>query len=321
MMLLGIGKVWAGAAMRVWSIGEVLWDVFPEGELFGGAPLNFCANLQRMGDVATLWSAVGDDERGSLALAKMSALGLDIGHVGVVNTLPTGVAVVRTGADGEPWYEIPRPAAFDNLETGVAALDRAQQEAEAGGLDWLYFGSLLQTSPAIEQFTTQLVQRLKTTRCFYDMNLRTGHWNLPLVQRLSSLATVIKLNEEEAETLFALTQPEGTAYSLQEFCRLWTQAHDVETICVTLGKDGCAVYRQGELHSFGGYAVVVQDTVGSGDAFAAAFLHGYHRAWPLEQCARFANALGAIVASRAGATPEWRMSDCLTLIAPHSLPL
>jgi fructokinase len=300
--------------MRVWSIGEVLWDVFPDEERLGGAPLNVCANLQRMGDQATLFSAVGDDERGRLALAKMAELGLETGHVRVVETLPTGVSIVRMSATGEPGYEIPRPAAFDLLETGEESLEDLEREATETSLDWLYFGSLLQTSPAMEQFTTQLARRLSRTRCMYDMNLRTGHWNLPLVQRLSSLATVLKLNEDEAETLFALTQPNGAAYSLEEFCRLWTAAYNVEAVCVTLGKDGCAVYQQGELHRFAGYEVVVQDTVGSGDAFAAAFLHGFHKGWPLEWSARFANALGALVASRAGATPEWSVGECIALM-------
>jgi fructokinase len=300
--------------MLVWSIGEVLWDVFPDQEQFGGAPLNVCANLRRMGDEATLFSAVGEDERGRLAMAKMSELALDTGHVRVVETLPTGVAIIRMSAAGEPGYEIPRPAAFDALETSKESLAELAREAKETGVDWIYFGSLLQTSPSIEQFTTELAQRLSGARCMYDMNLRTGHWNLPLVQRLSSLATVVKLNEDEAETLFALTQPTGVNYSLEDFCRLWVGAHGVETMCVTMGKNGCAVYQQGELRRFAGYAVVVQDTVGSGDAFAAAFLHGFHQGWPLERSAQFANALGALVASRAGATPEWSMEECVALM-------
>jgi fructokinase len=193
----------------------------------------------------------------------------------------------------------------------LAVLER---EAAEKGLDWLYFGSLLQTSAAMEQFTTHLAQRLSGTRCMYDMNLRTGHWTLPLVQRLSSLATVVKLNEDEAAMLFALTEPASAVYSLEDFCWRWSGEYGVETVCVTLGKDGCAVYQQGKLHRFGGYAVVVKDTVGSGDAFAAAFLHGFHLGWPMERSARFANALGALVASRAGATPEWSMSECEALM-------
>jgi fructokinase len=291
--------------MRVCAIGEVLWDVFADHEQFGGAALNFCANLQRLGDEATLLSAVGDDQRGRLALERMAELGLATSHVHVVGEQPTGVAVIRMAADGEPAYDIPRPAAFDLLDTRDAALD----DVRSIGVDWLYFGSLLQTSNSIEQFTTELARSLHSTRCFYDMNLRTGQWNLALVQRLSALATVIKLNEHEAETLFALTHPQGTAYSLPEFCRQWAQAYEIETLCITLGAQGCAVYGKGELQYFSSTPVIVQDTVGAGDAFAAAFLHGYQLKWPLERSARFANTVGGIVASRVGATPPWSTKD------------
>jgi len=300
--------------MRVWSIGEVLWDVFPDQERLGGAPLNVCANLHRMGDSATLLSAVGNDERGRLALASMAALGLDSRYVRVVEHLPTGVALVRIAADGEPSYQIPRPAAFDALETGPEALASALREAVETRVDWLYFGSLLQTSQEIEQFTRQLARLLPQTRCFYDINLRTGQWSLPLVERLSSMATVMKLNEDEAETLFRLRWPLETDYSLAAFCGRWATLYDLETICVTLGKDGCAIYQAGDVHRCDGYPVVVQDTVGAGDAFAAGFLHGYHEGWPLAQCGRFANAVGAIVASRSGATPPWSMAECEALM-------
>jgi fructokinase len=291
--------------MRVWSVGEVLWDVFPDEERFGGAPLNFCANLRRMGDQAELISAVGDDVRGHLALERMRTLGLSTRWVRTVPSFATGTALIHTGSDGEPGFIIPRPVAFDQLtlEDGLA------WEAEAPA--WLYFGTLAQTQTAVETLTTRLAGKLEKTRRFYDMNLRKGHWTLELVQRLSQLATVLKLNESEAETLFAMTQPRGTEFSLEKFCHCWAEQYSIEVICVTLGARGCLVCEQGMIHSAGGYAVTVRDTVGSGDAFAAAFLHGYHRGWPIEKAAAFANALGALVASRAGATPDWSMEECL----------
>lgn len=291
--------------MRVWSVGEVLWDVFPDQERFGGAPLNFCANLRRMGDDATLLSAVGDDEHGRLALETMRSLGLKTEHVAVIAGVATGTAVISTGKDGEASFVIPRPAAFDRLATGPALLE----EAAASDLDWLYFGTLLQTEPAIEIFTTALAKHLPKTRSFYDMNLRTGHWNLELVQRLSKLASIIKLNEHEAETLFRLTETDGEAFSLEGFCERWAAQYGVDVLCVTLGALGCLIYEQGVAHRLPGYTVTVCDTVGSGDAFAAAFLHGYNLGWPVLETARFANALGALVASRAGATPEWTMDE------------
>jgi hypothetical protein len=54
----------------------------------------------------------------------------------------------------------------------------------------------------------------------------------------------------------------------------------------------------------------------SHDAFAAAFLHGYDCGWPIRQTAHFANALGALVASHAGATPDWIIAEVLAMAAP-----
>lgn len=286
-------------------IGEVLWDVFPDGERFGGAALNFCANLQRLGDYATLFSAVGADSRGQRSLEQMKSL--DIGTTGIrtVTSLPTGIATITMNEHGEPSFDIPRPAAFDEISVDPALLATLQ----ATGVDWLYFGTLLHTEPAAEQRTAGLMEQLHPARGFYDINLRNGHWNLALVQRLSRLASIMKLNELEAETLFSLTSTQDEPFSLEGFCNRWASAYGIDVICVTLGQAGCLVFDGASFHRIPGYSVTVCDTVGSGDAFAAAFLHAYHRGWEIPRAARFANALGALVASRAGATPSWTTSE------------
>lgn len=300
--------------MRALGIGEVLWDIFSDRERLGGAPLNFCANLQRLGNTATLLSAVGRDARGALALKRMQELGLDTEGVRIVDKSPTGLAVVDTTEAGEPTFVIPRPVAFDLVSTGPETF----KKIEAQAVDWVYFGTLLQTTAPIEQFTAKLVNRLPKLRCFYDMNLRAGHWNLALIQRLSGLASVLKLNEVEAETLFNLTRHDDGAFSLERFCRNWAGTYDIDVICVTLGPAGCFVLDRGTIHRIPGFPVKVCDTVGSGDAFAAAFLHGYHRNWPILDTACFANALGALVTSRSGATPDWTIEECFALA---SLPI
>ncbi|SNS35785.1 fructokinase [Granulicella rosea] len=301
--------------MLVWSVGEVLWDVFPDQERFGGAPLNFCANIQRLGDHALLLSAVGDDERGRLALDRMRALGLDTEGIAVAAELPTGAAIVGTNAEGEPSFVIPRPAAFDALSLDETTFAKAR----TSHVDWLYFGTLLQTDEAMERGIAELAAQLTTARCFYDMNLRTGQWTLPLVQRLSHLASILKLNESEAQTLFGLTNGETTPFVLETFCRVWARTYGIDVICVTLGPDGCLVYQAADetFTRTPGYAVTVRDTVGSGDAFAAAFLHGYTQGWSALESSRFANALGALVASRAGATPDWTLAEVQAMSKPR----
>ena len=297
--------------MRVWSIGEVLWDVFPDQERLGGAALNFCANMHHLGNSATLLSAVGKDTRGSLALDQMRSLGLRTEGVREVEELATGIATVSTGVEGEPEYVIPRPAAFDRLSVEAGLLAEAKDDRG----DWLYFGTLLHVEPEMERLTTELSQQLQPARAFYDINLRQGQWNLALVQRLSRLATVLKLNEAEAKTLFDLTQTTQEAFSLQAFCSAWTSTYGIDMICITLGSAGCLVYDRGTVTRAPGYSVAVRDTVGAGDAFAAGFLHGYALGWPMGRTAAFANALGAIVASRAGATPNWTIDEAFALAA------
>jgi fructokinase len=101
--------------MLACGIGEVLWDIFPDKEMFGGAALNFCANLQRLGNSATLISAVGSDLRGQTTLKRMHELGLSTTAMQQVPDLPTGIAQISTKSDGESEFSIPRPAAFDNI--------------------------------------------------------------------------------------------------------------------------------------------------------------------------------------------------------------
>lgn len=297
--------------MRIVSIGEVLWDVFPDREFLGGAPLNFAAAAQRLGSQVALFTAVGDDARGARALEAMKTLGLTTEFVQTLPGRATGTALVVTDDQGNASYVIPRPAAFDCLRDDNARVPRLA----AFQPDWIYFGTLAQTCADTERLLGELVEALPGAHCFYDLNLRTGHWNLPLVQRLSQIATVLKLNLAEAEVLFHQTLGAGP-FSLEEFCRSWSATYGTRTLCVTLGSEGCAVFQDGRLQAFPGVSVQVVDTVGAGDAFAAAFLHGLHLGWPIPRMASFANAVGALVASRSGATPDWTINECLQLIPP-----
>lgn len=290
--------------MRIVSVGEVLWDVFDDSEFLGGAPLNFCANLQRLGHSVRLFSAVGCDVRGERALDQMNALGLATEFVQKVADRPTGTAEVTTDSSGSATFVIDRPAAFDRIrfDGDVAAGISSFQP------DWIYFGTLAQTDPEAENTLFRLLKECEGARCFYDLNLRTGHWNLALLERLSRAATVLKLNDAEAELLFRSCF-DAEKFSMDDFCRSWRSRYGVETICITLGREGCAVFTDGVLHRFPGFPIEVADTVGAGDAFAAGFLHGLDQGWALERIASFANALGAVVASRPGATPPWTLED------------
>ena len=302
-----------GKKLQILTIGEILWDVFDHAEFLGGAPLNFSVAAQRLGNNVALVTAVGDDPRGRRAVESMSALGLSTHFVQVLPGQETATAQVTTDHNGNASFFIKRPAAFDEFlldDERVLAIQNLHPE-------WVYFGTLAQSYPPAEIKLERILRCLPGVKCFYDVNLRDGHWNLPLVQRLSGLASILKLNETEAETLFQLTRP-SWKFSLEDFCRHWSSTYGIEIICVTLGSEGCAIFSEDALQRFVGFSVTVADTVGAGDAFAAAFLHGHDAEWPIARIAAFANSLGALVASREGATPAWTIDECRLLMTAQN---
>ena len=296
--------------MNIVSIGEILWDVFPDGERLGGAPLNFSAHSSRLGERVFFLSAVGDDERGREARRRAGELGLDPGLVQTVAGTPTGTVSVQVGAEGHPAFTIHRPAAYDcfHLEDALA------QQLAAAAPEWVYYGTLHQAHPRARAETARLLEVLPSAQRFYDINLRPDCWSPELLEVLLRQSDAVKLNEDEAEVLDRLF---GCRHaSLAEFTASWSERMRWRAVAVTRGAAGCAVRMGSEYAEAPGFPIQVVDTVGSGDAFAAAFLHGLGQGWDPLRAGTFANRLGALVASRAGAVPAWTREECEVLPVP-----
>ena len=247
--------------MKLLSIGEILWDVLPAGKRLGGAPYNLAAQARKLGHDVVLMSAVGDDDlgRGALELASVPT-----DYIAVVTDAPTGTVTVALDAEGQPAFTIHRPAAYDYIPPMTLEFEP----------DWICFGTLLQMTPAMRQLVAETIKAYPRARRFYDVNLRPGNYTPELVQDLMRLATVVKLNEDEERTF----GPQS-----------WEMA------CITRGAAGCTIVMDGARYDCPGYPVKSANTVGAGDAFSAAFLHGLEQGWPPERIGDFANRIAARV--------------------------
>jgi len=304
--------------VKIISLGEVLWDVFPDAEHLGGAPFNFAAHARRLGHDVCFISAVGDDERGRAALAKMEQLGLATRFVQRLTGAATGIVSVRLDPAGQPTFTIHRPAAYDLVSLGPGDL----AELSSPPADWIYFGTLHQMSPGARDLLAALIGINPRARRFYDINLRPASYEPALVRDLMKRASVVKLNDAEVRTAEDLFDFSGGSARfprpLEEFCRTGAEAYGWEAVCVTRGPQGCALLIDGEYAEVDGYPVEVADTVGAGDAFAAAFVHGLSgrrtSGWTPAEIGDFANRVGALVASRHGAIPSWTIEECRALV-------
>lgn len=293
--------------MKIVSIGEVLWDVIGDQEHLGGAPFNFAAHARTLGHDVQFVSAVGCDDRGDRVLERMARMDLSTRFVRRTEGFSTGIASVTLDAKGQPSFRIERPAAYDFPQLTAADLEEILSPAP----DWVCYGTLLQMSPHAREVTGRLLAAKCGARRFYDVNLRPCCYEPQLVCDLMSQATVVKLNDEEVSMVDRIF---GRSHSsLEDFCRDYAARLGWEAVCVTRGADGCVLLVGNEVCSAPGYPVKVVDTVGAGDAFAVAFVHGLGSGWPAGQVADFANRVGAVVAGRPGAIPPWTMDDIKTL--------
>ncbi len=285
--------------MTILAIGETLWDVIGASEHLGGAPLNFAFHATRLGHEVTFLSGVGADARGRRAIEQAARLGIRTDNIQTIPDVPTGTAAVELDGEGQPHFEIHRPAAYDYVdltETEMTAITRSSPE-------WLYFGTLHQVSEQARKLTQRVMDANPQASRFYDVNLRPNCYTADLVRELAAAANAAKLNEAEARTVAQWC--EVPAESTEDFCREAARRFGWRAVCVTRGANGCAMLIADEYHEERGVTIEVSDAVGAGDSCAAAFLHGLDAGWNAARTAAFANRVGALVASRAGATPIW----------------
>lgn len=283
-------------------LGEVLWDLFEDSQCLGGAPLNFGVHAHRLGHPVTLISALGSDALGDRARRRIAELGLDTRHLQTTPRFPTGTATVQAHGDGGHHFHIPRPAAYDAVAMSASDLQAVQETAPA----WFYFGTLFasRNRPVLDALFAALPQ----TKRFYDLNLRPDSDDPTLIEHLLGQADVVKLNEDELLRVSAFT---GLPPGFEAFLREGSRRFGWQSAAVTLGERGCAILAGGRYCELAGPPVEVVDTVGAGDAFGAAFLHGLSSGWAAPEIAAFANRLAAQVVTHQGAIPDLVAEEAL----------
>jgi len=281
------------------GLGEVLWDVFPDGPRFGGAPANFaCSAAELAGDCADVFmvGAIGADDLGRRAVLSLREHGVDPSYISVVEQ-PTGQVLVNFDAAGHPSYEIASDTAWDNVPTSDAVLQLATRS------DAVCFGTLAQRCDTTRRTIHEFIRRAPTS-CLriLDINLRPPFWSETVVIEALQLANVLKLNDAELAIVGEMLQWQGTEGGLLQ--QLMDQ-FSIELVALTRGAEGALLMtKSGDSSESPSHSIAVADTVGAGDAFTAALAIGLLNGLPLAAINAWANRVAAFVCSQPGATPK-----------------
>lgn len=282
--------------MKVLAFGEILWDVINGEEFLGGAPFNFAAHCVQCGNEAHIISRVGNDRLGKQALDLCGVFGVDRRYIQVDLDRPTGIVDVVLDL-GQPDYTIREQTAYDYIDAKLLGTN-------FDDFDLLYFGSLIQRSTASASALDLVLAQGTFPIVFYDVNIRKSIDRKRILKHSLPKCTIIKMNIDEVSAVNEVVGEKNT--SLEKRCRSLVRLYpNISTVIVTAAEKGCSVFFEDRIHDIPATPVEVQDAVGAGDAFSAAFVHDYFRTKDPVSAARTANRVGAFVASSRGPLPKY----------------
>jgi len=298
--------------VKIAAFGELLWDLLPNGKVLGGAPANFIYRINSFGDEGTLLSKVGNDKAGREAREALKRLGVSSENIQTDYEFPTGSVRVKIDEKGNADFNIITDVAYDHIEINAEMID-AFSEA-----DCVCFGTLVQRYGISKNTLRELVNESPNVVKFLDINLRKKCYTATTVEDSLRMANILKTNDDElliTRDLLGMKQE-----NLKDLAQETIEKYNLDILLCTLGSNGAfCLTKEDIFHYDPGYQINLGDTVGSGDAFSAGFVHYYMNGFPIEEALQFGNAAGAMVATTTGATAAISKKEILDfMVIPHN---
>lgn len=290
--------------IKTLAFGEVLFDVYGEKAVIGGAPLNFASHMKRLGADSYIMSAVGKDPLGEKALEFIKSVGVSDRFVASFAGVPTGVCNVTLDAQGKPEYELKTGVAYDEIPFSPELAG----EISGGNFDLFYLGTLAMRSENSRLSAKRAVEngKGKLSEIFYDVNIRQNFYSRETVEFGLRACTTLKISRDEAGVFEELGIADGWI-DLSSLCKTISEKYSIPRVIMTLDSDGAMVYLSAGdriIRSEKPHAEVAS-TVGAGDSFSAAYMHGILEGKDEEEALCDAITLSSYVVSKIGAIPDY----------------
>lgn len=289
---------------KVLCFGEVLWDMLPTGAKAGGAPMNVALHLHKIGAEVGLVAKVGDDSLGHELVSFLKDFGLNTSMVQVDGELPTSQVLVHLDEHKNASYEICENVAWDNI------IKDSKNEEFAADSSVFVYGSLASRS---ERTRETLIDLLETSTAYkvMDVNLRPPYIEQSIIELLLNKANLAKVNDDE---LYHIAKNNGVEGDEETVIKWMADFFACESICVTKGAKGATLYMNNEFVSHPGFKIELADSVGAGDAFLGGLISAIIQGEKPQEAITYACAVGAYVASKEGATPEYKAEEIDAII-------
>ena len=280
------------------GLGEVLWDVLPEGKKLGGAPANFAYHAgQFLGmDNTIAVSALGEDKLADETIEALKEHGLNDLLPRV--PYPTGTVQVQLDEQGIPTYDIKENVAWDHIpfDEDIAQIARNCRA--------VCFGSLAQRN-VVSRETIQKFLDATPHDCLkiFDINLRQQFYTQEILRESFQRCNILKINDEELVLIGRMFGYPGL--DIENKCWLILGKYNFDMLVLTCGTNGSYVFTPGNKSFQETPKVKVADTVGAGDSFTGSFVGSILNGKSVAEAHRTAVQVSAFVCTQNGAMPAY----------------
>ncbi|MCZ9891232.1 PfkB family carbohydrate kinase [Brachyspira hyodysenteriae] len=284
---------------KIVSFGELLYDVYDNVSVIGGAPFNYSLQLSRLlnkDDKLKFITALGDDDYSKDAVSFIDNENIDKSLIQILKDYDTGKATVFLNEKKIPDYIIHENAAWDNIEYNND-IENALKE----NYDLFYFNILSQRNEKSYNTLKNIFKNINSKYRVCDVTFRKNYYTKEKIKESLEFINILKINDDELAVIKELFYP-----SLQNDNKVLLKAinkdFNIDYIFLTLGAAGASVLYNNEYIFNPSNKVNVIDTVGAGDSFCAALSYAILRGLDINNILKFASSVSEEMVQVKGGT-------------------
>ncbi|WP_297204391.1 PfkB family carbohydrate kinase [uncultured Brachyspira sp.] len=290
---------------NILSFGELLYDVYDNTAVIGGAPFNYSLQLSRLigsDDKLKFITALGNDDYSKDALKFISNENIDSSLIQILDNYETGKATVFLNENKVPDYIIHENAAWDNIEY-TENINSALKEK----YDIFYFNILSQRNEKSYSTLKQICKNINADYRVCDVTFRKNYYTKEKIKEALEFVNVLKINDDELAVIKGLFYP-SLKNDNEILLKELNKDFNIDYIFLTLGKDGASVFYGNEYIFNPSSKIDVIDTVGAGDSFCAALSYAILKKLDINNILKFASAVSEEMVQVKGGTARYNVN-------------
>ena len=284
--------------------GEILYDIYDDVAVIGGAPFNYSVQLSRLiskNDNLKFITALGKDDFSKNAFKFIENENIDSSLMQVLDNYETGKATVFMNENKIPDYIIHENVAWDNIEFN-SDIEKALKEK----YDLFYFNILSCRSEKSYNTLKNIFKNIDSKYKVCDVTFRKNYYTKEKIKEALEFINILKINDDELAIIKSLFYP-NLQNDNEILLKNLNRDFNIDYIFLTLGKSGASSFYNNQYIFKPSNKIKVVDTVGAGDSFCAALSYAILKKLDIKKVLDFASAVSEEMIQVKGGTAKYNI--------------